>query len=168
MVDATRPFREPVTPRNARLLPWVSVMAGSLVTIVPVGAELSLLPPFGLLMLLAWRLLAPLALRPWAPALLGLFDDLVSGQPTGSAMLLWTAASLLVQALDARSGVRDFTQGWVIAAVAIAFCLVGGRFLATPLGAHVDTLLIFQTLVSILIFPLIAHTVARIDARRAG
>lgn len=166
MAEMAQPFRQPLPPRSARLLPWISVLLGSLVTIVPVVASLPLLPPVGLLVLLAWRLLAPLALRLWAPALLGLFDDLVSGQPVGSAMLLWTLASLLVQALDARSGVRDFLQRWGIAAVAIALCLVGGRLIASPLGAHVDTVLVLQVVVSILLFPLVAFTVTRVDARR--
>lgn len=162
------PFDEPLPPGSARLLPWTSVMAGSLVTILPWGATLPLLPPVGLLMMLSWRLLAPLSLRIWAPALLGLFDDLLSGQPVGSAMLLWTASYFLVDAMDARSGVRDFAQNWAIAAVAIALCLIGGRLAATPLGAHVDTVLLIQVMVSILLFPLAAFTVAWIDLRRAA
>lgn len=162
------PFEEPLPPGSARLLPWTSVMVGSLVTILPWGATLPLLPPVGLLMMLSWRLLAPLSLRLWAPALLGLFDDLVSGQPVGSAMLLWTASYFLVDALDARSGVRDFAQNWAIAAVAIAVSLIGGRMAATPLGAHVDTVLLIQVMVSILLFPLAAFAVAWIDLRRAA
>lgn len=152
--------------RSARVLPWASIMVGSLVTILPLGAALPLLPPFGLLMLLAWRLLAPLALRFWAPALLGLFDDLVSGQPAGSAMLLWTVAYLIVDLLEARSGMRDFLQNWGIAAVAIAACLAGGRLLATPLWAHVDTALMVQIMVSVLLFPPVAQLVATIDRKR--
>ncbi|WP_288459058.1 rod shape-determining protein MreD [uncultured Sphingomonas sp.] len=165
--SARRPFDEPLTPGSARLLPWTTVMAGSLVTIVPWGATLALLPPFGLLMMLAWRLLAPLSLRVWAPALLGLFDDLVSGQPLGSAMLLWTLSFFLVEAMDARSGVRDFAQNWAIAAVSIAFCLAGGRLVATRLGAHVDSVLLLQIVISILLFPLAARLVAWIDLKRA-
>jgi rod shape-determining protein MreD len=161
------PFREAMPYGSARLLPWTSVMAGSLVAALPFGDTLPLLPPLGLLVMLAWRLLAPLSLRVWAPALLGLFDDLVSGQPIGSAMLLWALSFFLVEALDARSGVRDFWQNWAIAAVAIALCLAGGRLVATPIGAHVDTVLLVQIIVSILLFPLAAWTVAWIDLRRA-
>ena len=162
-----RPFDVPLPRSSARLLPWTSVMAGSLVTILPWGGTLPLLPPFGLLMMLSWRLLAPLSLRVWAPALLGLFDDLVSGQPVGSAMLLWTLAYFLVEAMDARSGVRDFVQSWAIAAVAIALCLAGGRLVATPLGAHVDSVLLLQIVIAILIFPATARMVAWIDLKRA-
>jgi rod shape-determining protein MreD len=159
-------FREPLSPGSARLLPWTTVVAGSLVATLPWGAELPLLPPAGLLVLLAWRLLAPLALRIWAPALLGLFDDLVSGQPVGSAMLLWTLAYFLTDALEARSAMRDFWQSWAIAAVAIALCLAGGRLIATPLRAHVDSVLVIQIIVSILLFPAAARLVAWIDSQR--
>ncbi|WP_028966754.1 hypothetical protein [Sphingomonas phyllosphaerae] len=164
---ARPPFEEPLGRGRARLLPWATVMAGSLVTILPWGATLPLLPPVGLLLMLSWRLLAPLSLRVWAPALLGLFDDLLSGQPLGSAMLLWTLAYFLVDAIDARSGVRDFKQSWAIAALAIAFVLLGGRLVATPLDAHVDSVLLLQIMTSVLLFPAAARLVAWIDLRRA-
>ncbi|OWK32661.1 rod shape-determining protein MreD [Sphingomonas mucosissima] len=141
-------------------------MAGSLVTIVPAVATLPLLPPFGLLMLLAWRLLAPLALRRWAPALLGLFDDCLSGQPMGSATLLWTLSFFIVDLFDQRTIFRAFAQDWLIAAAAIALCLVGGRLLATPIGGHVDSMLLVQIAVSILLFPFAARMVAWVDRRR--
>ena len=160
-------FLQPMPYGTARVLPWATVMAGSLVATLPVGLPSPLLPPFGLLVLLAWRQLAPLAIRRWAPALLGLFDDLVSGQPVGSAMLLWTACFFLVQALEARSGVRDFWQGWAISALAIAVALGGGRLIAARLGAHVDLMLSVQIVVSILLFPAVARTIAWIDAKRA-
>ncbi|MEH3103793.1 MAG: rod shape-determining protein MreD [Sphingomonas phyllosphaerae] len=164
---ARPPFEEPLGRGRARLLPWATVMVGSLVTILPWSATLPLLPPAGLLILLSWRLLAPLSLRVWAPALLGLFDDLLSGQPLGSAMLLWTLAFFLVEAIDARSGVRDFKQSWAIAAIAIGFVLVGGRLVATPLDAHVDSVLLLQIVISVLLFPAAARLVAWIDLRRA-
>jgi rod shape-determining protein MreD len=164
---ARPPFEEPLGRGRARLLPWATVMIGSLVTILPWSATLPLLPPVGLLILLSWRLLAPLSLRVWAPALLGLFDDLLSGQPLGSAMLLWTLAFFLVEAIDARSGVRDFKQSWAIAAIAIGFVLLGGRLVATPLDAHVDSVLLLQIVISVLLFPAAARLVAWIDLRRA-
>lgn len=156
------------TPGRSLWIPAVSIMAGSCVTILPHIFDAPLLPPFGLLMLLAWRLLAPLALRRWSPALLGLFDDCVSGQPLGSAVLLWTLCFFLVDLFDQRTIFRAFAQDWLIAAAAIAFCLIGGRLLATPLGAHVDTVLVAQIVVSILLFPFAARAVAWVDRRRAA
>ncbi|WP_085809620.1 rod shape-determining protein MreD [Sphingomonas sp. TZW2008] len=168
MIVVRKAFQPPLPPARARALPWISVMAGSLVTVVPVGATLPLLPPCGLLMLLAWRLLAPLSLRRWAPALLGLFDDCLSGQPLGSAMLLWTLSFFLIDLFDQRTLVRGFIQDWLIAAAISAFCLIGGRLLATPLGAHVDAVLLVQIIVTVLLFPLAARVVAWIDRKRVA
>ncbi len=163
-----KPLDAPLTLGRARVLPWASVMAGSLITIFPVATTLPILPPFGLLMLLAWRLLAPRALRPWTPALLGLWDDCLSGQPMGSAVMLWTLSFFLIELFDQRTMFRSFAQDWLIAASAIAFCLIGGRLLATPLGAHVDSVLVAQIVVSILLFPLAAWVVAWVDRKRAA
>lgn len=155
-----------VAVQRARAIPWVSVMAGSLLAALPVVATAPLMPPTGLLMLLAWRLLAPLSLRVWVPALLGAFDDLVSGQPLGSAMLLWQSASFAVALAERRSLFRSFGQDWGIAAGVIVFCLVAARLIATPLSARVDPVLGIQIVISILAFPLAARVVAFIDRRR--
>ena len=78
----------PSAPRWQRIgLPIASVLLGSLVTIVPMIASHPVLPPFGLMMLLGWRLLRPELFKIWAAAPFGLFDDLVSGQPLGSVTM---------------------------------------------------------------------------------
>lgn len=147
-------------------VPIGSVLLGSLVTIVPVIAHYPLLPPFGLLVLLGWRLLRPELFPIWAAVPFGLFDDLLSGQPLGSAILLWTISFFAVELFDQRLVWRDFWQDWLIAAGAIAFCLIGGRLIASPIGAHVDTMLIVQILVSVMLFPLVARLVAWLDRKR--
>lgn len=160
------PFAQPLPPGRARALPWATVVAGSAVTIVPVIASVPILPPFGLLMLLTWRLLARFALRPWAAAPLGFVDDLMSGQPLGSAVLLWSLCFLGIDLVERRLVYRDFWQDWLIAAAAIVFCLAGGRVLAVPLGAHVDGAMLAQGSATILLFPLAARLVAWIDRKR--
>jgi rod shape-determining protein MreD len=161
-----RPFAPALPPRRARALPWVTVAAGSLITIVPVVATVPFLPPFGLLMLLAWRLLARFALRPWAAAPLGLFDDLVSGQPLGSAVLLWSLCFLAIDLVEQRLAFRDFWQDWLIAAGAIACTLLAGRLIAVPLGAQVDVAVAAQIAGAVLLFPLATRVVAWIDRKR--
>lgn len=161
-----KPFAPSLPPSRARMVPWMTVMAGSLVTIVPVVASLPLLPPAGLVMLLTWRLLARFALRPWAAAPLGLFDDLLSGQPLGSAVLLWSLCFLAIDLVEQRLIFRDFWQDWLIAAAAMAFCLAAGRLIALPFGARVDTMLVAQIVISIMLFPLAARIVAWIDRKR--
>lgn len=160
------PFAPTLPPGRARALPWVSVAAGSLVTILPVIAVVPIMPPFGLLMLLAWRLLARFALRPWAAGPLGFFDDLVSGQPLGSAVLLWSLCFLGIDLVERRLVFRDFWQDWLIAAACITFCLVGGRLIALPMGAHVDGALLAQAAASVLLFPIAARLVAWVDRKR--
>ena len=161
-----RPFRQPLPPGRARAIPWASVMAGSLATTLPMVATVPLLPPFGLLVLLAWRLLAPFALRRWAAAPLGLFDDLVSGQPLGSGVLLWSLCFLGIELVDQRLIFREFWQDWLIAGGAIAFCLVAGRLLVVPIAAHVDVAIVAQGLATALLFPLAARLVVWIDRKR--
>jgi len=157
----------PSAPLVQRLsVPIGSVLVGSLVTIVPMIAHYPVLPPFGLLVLLGWRLLRPELFPIWAAAPFGLFDDLVSGQPLGSAILLWTISFFAVELFDQRLVWRDFWQDWLIAAGAIAFCLIGGRLIASPIAAHVDTMLLVQILVSIMLFPLLARLVAWLDRKR--
>lgn len=159
-------FEDDEPSRAIRLIPALTIMIGSLVTIMPIIASIGLMPPFGLLMLLGWRLQRPESLPIWAPLPLGLFDDLVSGQPTGSAMLLWTLCFLAIDLVDQRLVWRDFWQDWLLASGAIAFCLMAGRFFASPLGAHVDTVLLGQILVSALLYPLIARLCAWIEKVR--
>lgn len=161
-----RPFAPPLPAHPARALPWMTVAGASLLTILPIVATIPVLPPFGLLMLLAWRLLARFALRPWAAAPLGLFDDLVSGQPLGSAVLLWSLCFLAIEFVEQRLAFRDFWQDWMIAIGAIACTLVGGRLIAVPLAAQVDLAVATQIAAAALLFPLATRLVAWIDRKR--
>ena len=111
-------------------------------------------------MLLGWRLTRTESLRVWAPLPLGLFDDLVSGQPLGSAMLFWTLCFFMIDLINQRVVYRDFWQDWLIAAGSIGFCLILGRLVTTPIYAHVDTVLLFQFAISVLLFPLAARLCA--------
>lgn len=149
-------------PRAIWLAP-LSVVLGSMMTLLPFVTTVPLLPPFGLMMLLGWRLVRGDSMKVWAPVLLGFFDDMVSGQPLGSAMLLWTVCVLIVDVLDTRLVWRDFWQDWLIASGAIAFCLIAGRLVATPFTAHVDTALLFQIVISAALFPVIARFCAWLD-----
>jgi len=161
-----RPFAPVLPPSRARALPWLTVLAGSLLTLLPVLPPVPVLPPFGLLMLLAWRLLARFSLRPWAPAALGLVDDLLSGQPLGSAALLWSLCFFAIEAVEARLMVRTFWQDWAIAAVLIAAALSAGRLLASPWNAALALPVAAQVAVSVLLFPAASALVGWIDRRR--
>jgi len=161
-----RPFAPQLPPGRARALPWLTVAAGSLATLAPAVAPVPVLPPLGLLMLLSWRLLARHSLRPWAPAALGLFDDLLSGQPMGSAALGWSLCFLTMELVERGPTVRAFWQDWALAAALIVPALVLARFLAAPAGAELALPLAGQVAVSVLAFPACAWIVGWIDRRR--
>ncbi|MDF7774036.1 rod shape-determining protein MreD [Sphingomonas sp. AOB5] len=153
---------------RARWLAPLSVMIGSLVTILPFIAGFAWLPPFGLLLLVGWRLHRADTLKVWAAVPLGLFDDMFSGQPLGSAMLLWTLCFIAIDILDTRLVWRDYWQDWLIASGSIAFCLIFGRLIATPLDAHVETTLVLQIFISAALFPLITRYCAWLDRDTRG
>jgi len=162
--SAFAPERSPV---SSWAIPVASILLASTIAAIPVLATFPFLPPFGLLMLLGWRLLRPETVRIWAPLPFGLFDDLLSGQPLGSAMLLWTVSVLVIDLLDQRLVSREFWQDWGLAAGGIAFSLIGGRLIATPIAAHVDTPLLCQVAISILCYPIAARLVAALDRKRS-
>ena len=62
----TGPFDDPPLSPISRALPALSVMAASLGTIWPFIANVPVLPPLGLLMLLGWRLRRPDVFPIWA------------------------------------------------------------------------------------------------------
>lgn len=157
------PFDEAPDRSLTRFVPAATVMAGSSLTLWPVIASFPFLPPVGLLTLLSWRLARPERVRIWTPLPLGLYDDLVSGQPLGCAMLLWTACFFAVDLLDQRLVFRDFWQDWLIAGAAIGFCAIAGRLVTTPLGAHVETVLLLQIVVTIMLFPFATRLCAILD-----
>lgn len=165
-----QPRRGPFDPAPAgklsRALPALTVILGSLVTIWPFVATIPVLPPMGLLMLLGWRLMRSDNFHIWAALPLGLFDDLLSGQPLGSSMLLWMLCFFAIDLIEQRLMFRDFWQDWLIASGAIAFCLIAGRFFATPITAHVDTVLLVQVAITIMLFPVVSRLCAWLDEKR--
>lgn len=80
--------------------------------------------------------------------------------------MLWSLCFIAIELIEQRLVFRDFWQDWLIASGAIAFCLTAGRWIALPLGAHVDTVLVAQIMSSAMLFPLTARGVAWIDRKR--
>lgn len=148
-------------------IPAASVMIGSLSALVPQIALYPLLPPFGLILLLAWRTLVRDLWAPWAALPLGFFDDLFSGQPMGSAMLLWTLVFLILDIFDRWMMWRDYRQDWIISSALITIVLLAGLMIANALGGQTSVALIVpQIFVSALCFPLAVRLCARLDELR--
>jgi rod shape-determining protein MreD len=160
--------RPPTLSLRARVVPVLSVLVASLLPVCfPLILQAPMLPPLGLMTLLAWRLLRPGLWPIWAALPLGLFDDLASGQPVGSAMLIWTLLFLAIDASERTLVWRDYLQDWLIAAGAIAAALVTGFLLALAAGGSGSILLIVpQLLASVLLFPAVARLCARLDQWR--
>ena len=148
--------------------PILTVLIGSALTALPLVAQSPVMPPFGLLILLSWRLLRPELWRAWIGVPLALLDDMMSGQPIGSAMFLWTVTLIGIDAIEHRMVWRGYRQDWLIATLAVIFCLSGGLFFARIAGGgSVRFALIAPQMVwTILLFPFVVRQCARIDRWR--
>lgn len=155
------------SPLRAISVPYLAIAAGSLLPSLLIADLMPLAPPLGFLMLLGWRIMRPGLLPVWIGAPLGAFDDLVSGQPFGSAVLMWSLAMIGLELLEARFPWRGFWQDWFTAAFATALYLLAaipasGAAITAPLL----TAMIPQLLVAVLIYPLLARIIAGLDRFR--
>jgi rod shape-determining protein MreD len=148
-------------------VPWLSILLGSLAPWLPVIAPAPVLPPLGFMMLLAWRLLRPGLLPLWAGLPLGLFDDLYSGQPVGSGVLLFSLALIAIELIEIRFPWRNFWLDWITASallivyVAAAAVLSGAELTLVQLRVIVP-----QLVLSVMLFPVVARLVAHLDRLR--
>ena len=155
------------SPLLANVVPWASIMVGSLLPIFFVAAALPMVPPLGYLMLLAWRLVRPGLLPVWAGIPLGIFDDLYNGQPFGFAILTWSLTLLAIEAVEMRVPWRAFWQDWAIAALLSALYL-GSGWLLSGVSPTLPSLvaIVPQLVLTILLFPIASRVVARLDLWR--
>ncbi|HKX78686.1 MAG TPA: rod shape-determining protein MreD [Novosphingobium sp.] len=155
------------SPFFAHSVPWVSTMLGSILPTWIIIASAPVVPPLGFLAFLAWRQLRPGLLPIWAGLPLGLFDDLYSGQPGGSAVFLWSIAALVLELVETRFPWRNFVTEWLVAAAMIASYIVFSLVIANLAGASTSLVVIVpQIVVSILCYPLIGRVVAMLDRMR--
>jgi rod shape-determining protein MreD len=138
----------------ASYIPAGSVVAGSLLSALPIVSTTGWYPDFGYMILLAWRLLRSDPWPPWWAAPLGFVNDLFTGNPIGFSIALWSATMLALDLIDRRTMWRDYWIEWGLAG------LVGAR---VPLAATIPPIL-----VSVCTFPLAAWVVARVDRWRLG
>lgn len=155
------------SPLRARSVPYLTIMLGSLVPVLLIADLMPLAPSFGFLMLLGWRMVRPGLLPLWAGAPLGAFDDLVSGQPFGCAVLLWSLAMLAIEIIETRFPWRGFWQDWFTASViALCYWLAALVLSGASLTAEMVAVALPQALLSVLLYPIIARMVAGLDRFR--
>lgn len=166
-MSAPSPFTPERRPVRLWLVPIASTVAASALAALPLVVSLPWVPPFGLLMALAWRLLRPEIWGAWMALPLGLADDLLGGAPLGSAAALWTIVFLGLDIADHRMMWRDIWDDWRIAAAAILFCDAGAWALAAFTGGAGPAWTVLpQTVLGALLFPVASGAAARLDRWR--
>lgn len=164
---ARRRINRAPSPLLAISLPWMFIALMSVLTTILVIASAPVLPPLGFLAYIAWRQLRPGLLPVWAGLPLGLIDDLYSGQPFGSAVMLWSLAAIALDIVETRLPWRNFITEWAVAAVMIALYICSGLALANLAFAKTPVVFIVpQICISILVYPLIGRAVALVDRIR--
>jgi rod shape-determining protein MreD len=141
-------------------VPYLSIMLASVLPLIVIASALPIVPPLGFLMLIG---LLPV----WAGFPLGLFDDLFSGQPLGSAALLWSLAMIAVEVIETRFPWRSFAQDWFTAGLILpVYLLAAMLFSGGEPSLPMLIALVPQIVLSILLFPLVALFVAFLDRKR--
>lgn len=165
-IYGTRINRAP-SPWRTRVVPYAAIMLASLLPVVLIADLMPLLPPFGYLMLLAWRMVRPGLLPLWVGAPLGAFDDLVSGQPFGSAIMLWSLTMIAIELIETRFPWRDFWHDWFTAAVmAVIYWIATILLSGAPVTQEMVLVAAPQALLAVLLYPIIARMVASLDRFR--
>ena len=172
--------RSALGPQGARLnkgpragadyVPAATVVAGSLLALLPIVSATGWWPDFGFLMLIGWRLLAADAWPAWWAAPLGFVNDLIVGNPIGLSVALWAAIMIAMDILDRRTMWRDYWIEWALAAVFIALSemaqwrvagLLGAACPSTPVPAP-------RSWLRCSCFPVAAFLLSRLDRWRLG
>ena len=152
---------------RAQAVPIVATLAGSAMAWLPIVSTVPIVPPLGFMMLLGWRLLRPELWPAWIGIPLGLADDLLSGQPLGTGVFLWTSILLTLDGLDAQRLWRDYWLDWLVAIVAILLYLTGAWWASAPDATRLPFVVMLpQMMVSILSFPIIVRLCVRLDRWR--
>lgn len=155
------------SPILARSLPWLTIMLASIAPGWLLIASAPVLPPLGFLVFLGWRQLRPGLLPIWAGLPLGLFDDLFSGEPFGTAVLLWSIAAIVLEVIETRLPWRNFLTEWLVAIGLIVAYIVLSLGIANIAGAAAPVRVILpQVVMSVLSYPLVGRFVAVIDRFR--
>lgn len=155
------------SPWRANSVPYISVVIGSILPFLILADVMPVAPPLGFLMFLCWRLMRPGFFPLWIGVPLGAVDDLFSGQPFGSAILLWSLTMIALEILETRIPWRGFWQDWFTAGLAILMYIVASMTVSgATLSPYLFLAAIPQILLSILLYPLFSRLVAWLDRFR--
>ena len=154
---------------GAAYVPAASVIFATVLATLPLIVQNGWFPDFGFLALIAWRLFRADVWPSWWAAPLGLINDLVTGNPLGLSVAVWTASMLLLDLLDRRTIWRDYWIEWALASVLILFSEAAQWQVATWMDAGMPfTSMLPPLLISVAAFPVVARIVASLDQWRLG
>ncbi len=155
------------SPWRALTVPYATIMLGSVLPVLFLADVMPLLPPIGFLFLIGWRIMRPGLLPLWVGVPLGVFDDLFSGQPFGSAVMLWSITMIALEIIETRFPWRGFWQDWFTASLAIVLYILAAMVVSgAPLTPHLLLAAMPQIVLSVLLYPVFARIVARLDRFR--
>ena len=160
---------EPASRWRMIVVPVASVMiASALPLMLPLVASSPVLPPLGLLFFLSWQLLRTEMWPVWIGLPLGLWDDLFSGAPIGTAVFLWTSASIAIAYLSQRIYWRGFFHDWAIGALLVAIVQALAALITHPDAdtGRVLGLVAPQIVISALLVPLFLRLTGKFDIFR--
>lgn len=155
------------SPWRARSVHYISIMLGSLLPVWMMADVMPLVPPLGFLFFLSWRLMRPGLMPLWAGVPLGAFDDLFSGQPFGSAILLWSLTMIALELIETRFPWRGFWQDWFTAGLASVLYIAAAMLVSgAPNTPYLVMATLPQILLAVLLYPLLARFIAWLDRFR--
>ena len=150
-----------------RFVPVATTVIACLLGLFPLVVTTPLVPDFGFLVLITWRLLRPEIWMPSTALWLGLFDDLISAHPLGQSMALWTMTFLLFDLIESRIDYKDFWFDWLFAAGAIILHTSGAWYIAVLMDSPTHfSLMLPQIGLAILAYPVVARIVLGLDRWR--
>jgi rod shape-determining protein MreD len=158
-----------VTMKRVRraYVPVGSTILAILVVVLPVIVTTPLVPDFGYIFLVAWRLLRPEIWTARSALPLGALSDLVSGHPLGQSMALWTLTFLILDLIESRAVFRDYWLDWILASLLILFYTAATWFFARLMGSSSSFSILWpQIALSILVYPIVARIVVALDRWR--
>ena len=148
-------------------VPVGSTILAILVVLLPIVVTTPIIPDFGYLFLISWRLLRPEIWTARSALPLGFLNDLVSGHPLGQSMALWTLTFLLLDLIDSRAVFRDYWLDWLLSALLILGYSSATWLIARLMGNQAQFHILWpQIALSILFYPVVARIVVGLDRWR--
>jgi len=155
--------------RDARrqFVPLTTTILACLLSALPIVTSTPVVPDFGFLVLISWRLLRPEMWTATTALPLGLFNDMIAGHPIGQSMALWTIAFIVYDMMDTRLVFRDYIMDWLVAAVSVSLYICGEWYIGHLMGNRIPLAVLWpQMVASVLTYPLVARIVLTMDRWR--